>query len=100
MFGDSRGAIAQQVDTMAVVLEDIEEWLDTHGYDIAEIARTGELSLDEPGYSVVAENDSVTIAYLGDEDGDAVLRTYPLEEIWSMDESEFRDEIDELAVEG
>lgn len=96
MFNDSQSTVA---DRMAIAIHDIEEWLEDNGYDVAEVVRTGKFMWDEPGYAVGAENDAVTVGYLSNGGGEPALRTYMLEEMWAMDEDEWREELEELAEE-
>lgn len=98
MFEDAR--TENRVDKMALVVNDIEEWLEDNGYDTGAVQRSGRFEWDAPGYGVVAENDAVTVAYLSEMGGTPAMRTYMLEELWGMDEDEWMGELDELAEEG
>jgi hypothetical protein len=96
MFDDTQTTV---IDRMSIAVTDIEEWLEENGYDIAEAIRSGEFRWEDPGYSVGAENDAITIGYLAGKGEDPVIHTYMLEELWAMDEDEFKLEIDEMASE-
>lgn len=96
MFDDSQRT---STDRMSLVVGDIEEWLEDNGYDVAEAVRTGKFRWDEPGYAVGAENDAVTIGYLEEPGADPTMRTYMLEELWAMDEDEWREQLEELVEE-
>lgn len=98
MFEDSRAESG--TDRMALVIGDMEEWLDDHGYEVASAQRSGRLTFDEPGYGVVAENDAVTVGYLSEVGGTPTFHTIMLEELWAMDEDEWEAQIEELTEEG
>ncbi|HSK47522.1 MAG TPA: hypothetical protein VLA05_05890 [Coriobacteriia bacterium] len=96
MFDDDRGG---SLDRLTVVLNDMEEWLEDNGYEVSEALRTGSFHWSEPGYAVAIEHDAITIGYLEEEGGEPVMRTYVLEELWEMDEEEFREELEDLTTE-
>jgi hypothetical protein len=97
MFDDTRAG--DQVDRMGVVVKDVEEWLEDNDYDVAEVTRASSFSWNDTGFSIGAENEALTIGYLADEGGEPVIHTYMLEEIWAMDEDEWRSEVDEMVEE-
>lgn len=98
MFEDAR--LEERADKMALIINDIEEWLEENGYDTGAVQRSGQFVWDSPGWGVVAENDAITIAYLSEMGGTPAMRTYMLEELWGMDEEEWMNELEELSEEG
>ncbi|HET6352233.1 MAG TPA: hypothetical protein VFG89_08905 [Coriobacteriia bacterium] len=94
MFDEARRDTSDQ---LSMTMGELEEWLDDNEYPVTSVTLAGELPLAQPGgLALSGDNDAITIGFLAAEGAEPDWRSYLLEELWSMNETELRSELDDL----